>query len=88
MANVLVADGNRQIASVLDVYLKNHTSVIAWAASRRWRRFYDGMVTDEAQGKEYREQMLKETGELQRLTNGLPDLFKLQNPDFPSSKRT
>jgi len=43
----------------------------------------DGVVTDAAQVKEYHEQMLRETIGLQRLTNDLLDLSKLQNPDFP-----
>ncbi len=43
----------------------------------------DGVVTDEKQVKAYHEQMLKETLGLQRLTNDLLDLSKLQNPDFP-----
>ena len=43
----------------------------------------DGVVTDEKQVREYHEQMLRETLGLQRLTNDLLDLSKLQNPDFP-----
>ena len=43
----------------------------------------DGVVTDEAQVKQYHEQMLRETLGLQRLTNDLLDLTKLQNPEFP-----
>ncbi|MFH1881000.1 MAG: ATP-binding protein [Bacillota bacterium] len=43
----------------------------------------DGVVTDAAQVKQYHEQMLKETLGLQRLTNDLLELSKLQNPDFP-----
>ncbi len=43
----------------------------------------DGVVTEEAQVKQYHEQMLKETIGLQRLTNDLLDLSKLQNPEFP-----
>ena len=43
----------------------------------------DGVVTDEAQVRQYHEQMLKETLGLQWLTNDLLDLSKLQNPDFP-----
>ncbi|HPF86650.1 MAG TPA: ATP-binding protein [Candidatus Limiplasma sp.] len=43
----------------------------------------DGVVTDETQVKQYHEQMLKETIGLQRLTNDLLELSKLQNPDFP-----
>lgn len=43
---------------------------------------YDGVVTDPAQVKEYHGQMLKETLGLQRLTNDLLELSKLQNPDF------
>ncbi len=42
----------------------------------------DGVVTDEAQVKEYHAQMLRETLGLQRLTNDLLELSKLQNPDF------
>lgn len=42
----------------------------------------DGVVTDEKQVREYHEQMLKETLGLQRLTNDLLELSKLQNPDF------
>ena len=43
----------------------------------------DGVVTDEKQVRQYHEQMLKETMGLQRLTNDLLELSKLQNPDFP-----
>jgi signal transduction histidine kinase len=43
----------------------------------------DGVVTDDRQVKEYHEQMLRETLGLQRLTDDLLDLSKLQNPDFP-----
>jgi len=43
----------------------------------------DGVVTDPAQVKQYHEQMLRETIGLQRLTNDLLELSKLQNPDFP-----
>ena len=43
----------------------------------------DGVVTDPAQVKAYHEQMLRETLGLQRLTNDLLELSKLQNPDFP-----
>ncbi len=42
----------------------------------------DGVVTDQQQIKDYHEQMLKETIGLQRLTNDLLELSKLQNPDF------
>ncbi|HPJ03142.1 MAG TPA: HAMP domain-containing sensor histidine kinase [Candidatus Limiplasma sp.] len=42
----------------------------------------DGVVTDPAQVKAYHEQMLRETLGLQRLTNDLLELSKLQNPDF------
>ena len=42
----------------------------------------DGVVTDEQQVKEYHAQMLRETLGLQRLTNDLLELSKLQNPDF------
>ncbi|MBN1776618.1 MAG: HAMP domain-containing histidine kinase [Clostridiales bacterium] len=42
----------------------------------------DGVVTDEKQVKEYHAQMLRETLGLQRLTNDLLELSKLQNPDF------
>jgi signal transduction histidine kinase len=43
----------------------------------------DGVVTDPVQVKQYHEQMLSETLGLQRLTNDLLDLSKLQNPEFP-----
>ena len=43
----------------------------------------DGVVTGEAQVRQYHEQMLRETVGLQRLTNDLLDLSKLQNPEFP-----
>ena len=42
----------------------------------------DGVVTDETQVREYHAQMLKETLGLQRLTNDLLELSRLQNPDF------
>jgi signal transduction histidine kinase len=42
----------------------------------------DGVVTDPEQVKQYHEQMLRETLGLQRLTNDLLELSKLQNPDF------
>jgi len=42
----------------------------------------DGVVTEPEQVKEYHGQMLRETLGLQRLTNDLLELSKLQNPDF------